>query len=176
MQRNEPITNSFGQSFKSTSFIFLALIIGLSVACGTVQDTTDIAMTNNLTENQAAITAVSCKGQPNNYTLSVTISSPDTGCDQYADWWEVLTPDSVLVYRRILAHSHVTEQPFTRSGGTVEIGPDDFIYVRAHMNNLGYGTKVFSGTLREDLKPDSLDSDFAIKLAQMEPLPDGCAF
>lgn len=122
------------------------------------------------------ITNVTCTGQANNYTLNVTIASPDTGCDQYADWWEVFTSDSVLIYRRILTHSHVTEQPFTRSGGLVDVGPDEFIYVRAHMNNLGYGSKVFSGTLRNDLQPDSLDIDFASNLEFQEPLPEDCAF
>ena len=132
-------------------------------------------MTNS-NENQAAITAVKCSGQPNNYTLNVTIKSPDTGCDQYADWWEVFNSDGILIYRRILGHSHVNEQPFTRSGGIVDVGPDDFIYVRAHMNNLGYGSLVFSGTLRNDLQPDTLDTSFAMDLETMAPLPDGCAF
>ena len=122
------------------------------------------------------VTAVTCTGGANNYSLSVTISSPDTGCDQYADWWEVLTKDSTLIYRRILTHSHVDEQPFTRSGGPVDVGPDDFIYVRAHMNNLGYGTQVFSGTLAEDLKLDTLASNYGIRLETTEPLPVDCAF
>jgi len=103
-------------------------------------------------------------------------TSPDTGCEQYADWWEVLTKDSVLVYRRILTHSHVDEQPFTRSGGIVNVGADDSIFVRAHMNNLGYGTQVFSGTVRANLELDSLPITFGVLLSEMEPLPNDCAF
>ena len=125
---------------------------------------------------QAAVTAVTFNGQANNYTLSVTIESPDTGCDQYADWWEVFNADGELIYRRILGHSHVTEQPFTRSGGTVNVGPDDFIYVRAHMNNLGYGTSVFSGTIGGELKATTLDVGFAKELETTDPLPSNCAF
>lgn len=124
----------------------------------------------------AKITAVECIGQPSSLTLSVTIESPDTGCDQYADWWEVFYPDSTLIYRRILGHSHVTEQPFTRTGGTFSVGLDEFIYVRAHMNNTGYGTQVFSGTVREGLVLDSLDVNYASGLANTEPLPTSCAF
>ena len=136
----------------------------------------DSDMIIDISDKQAVVTNVSYVGEANNYTLSVTIESPDTGCDQYADWWEVFTEDGVLLYRRILGHSHVNEQPFTRSGGAVEVGPDDFIYVRAHMNNLGYGSLVFSGTLGTDLRSDTLDTSFAMELATMSPLPGDCAF
>ena len=125
----------------------------------------------------ADVTKVEVSGSQEVYTFTVTISSPDTGCDQYADWWEVLTEDGdTLIYRRILAHSHVDEQPFPRSGGTVGIAPDEFIYVRAHMNNLGYDTQVFSGNVREGLTLDSLSTDYAASLAMQEPLPTDCAF
>ena len=127
-------------------------------------------------EDLAKITNVVCIGQPNNYTFDVTVQSPDTGCDQWADWWEVFTLEGELVYRRILLHSHVTEQPFTRSGGVVDVGADDSIYVRAHMNNLGYGTQVFSGTVRVGLELDSLPVDFASDLEMEEPLPLDCDF
>ena len=131
---------------------------------------------NTAANESAKIIAVECTGQANNYTLSVTIESPDTGCDQYADWWEVFTADNTLIYRRILAHSHVDEQPFTRSGGIVDVGPDEFIYVRAHMNNLGYGTQVFSGNVRDGLVLDSLATSYASEIETQEPLPDDCAF
>lgn len=139
--------------------------------------------TSNVMENpmldiqsSAKVTAVECVGQPFNYTFEVTIESADLGCEQYADWWEVLTPDSKLIYRRILTHSHVDEQPFTRSGGIVNTGADDPIIVRAHMNNLGYGMQVFSGTPREGLVIDSLDQSFGLSLESIDPLPNDCAF
>lgn len=127
-------------------------------------------------EDVAKVIAVSCTGQENNYTLSVTIESPDTGCDQYANWWEVITPQGELIYRRILGHSHVDEQPFTRSGGPVVIGANDSIIVRAHMNNLSYGSQVFKGAVVNDLVQDSLSSDYAINLETIEPLPGDCPF
>ena len=71
--------------------------------------------------SQAEVLSVNPNGEPGNYSFSVTISSPDEGCSQYADWWEVISLDGELVYRRVLHHSHVAEQPFTRSGGPVPI-------------------------------------------------------
>jgi len=162
---------------KILTLIFV--VVCSSLACRTVEESNPaVEPINelNLGEDQAEVTDVTCTGQANNYTLSVTIKSPDTGCDQYADWWEVFTQEGDLIYRRILGHSHVDEQPFTRSGGVVDVGPDDFIYVRAHMNNLGYGSLVFSGTLRNDLKADTLEANFALELETTEPLPTNCAF
>jgi len=152
-------------------YVFIGIVGFISYSC-----TKNIADQNQLSQNLAKVTAVDCKGQAFNYTFDVTINSPDLGCEQYADWWEVITPDSILIYRRILTHSHVDEQPFTRSGGIINVGADDFIYVRAHMNNTGYGNQVFSGTPREGLALDSLVEFFGSTLELESPLPDGCAF
>lgn len=125
----------------------------------------------------ADVTGVRASGSPEAYTFSVTVRSPDTGCDQYADWWEVLTPEGELVYRRILAHSHVDEQPFTRSGGPVPVGEGDRVVVRAHMNDAGYGGVAFAGSVASGFAADTTVSDrFAPTVAEIEPLPTGCAF
>jgi len=127
-------------------------------------------------EASADITAVTFTGDAGNYSFTVTIESPDTGCSQYADWWEVIGSDGRLVYRRILTHSHVNEQPFTRSGGPVNISATENIFVRAHMNSSGYGEQVFSGSIEQGLQQNTLDSFFADELELTDPLPDGCAF
>ena len=132
-------------------------------------------------ENNIAVTAqiisVTPSGTSGNFTFSVGISSPDTGCDQYANWWEVISEDgSTLIYRRILAHSHVDEQPFIRSGGSVAITTDQIVIVRAHMNTSGYGTTVFKGSVDNGFVEETLDQDFAENLASQQPLPSGCAF
>ncbi len=124
----------------------------------------------------ARIEAVNFSGEPGNYNFSVTVSSPDTGCNQYADWWEVLTADGELLYRRILAHSHVSEQPFTRSGGPVQIAGNEQVILRAHMNNSGYGSQVYRGTIESGFTESATDSGFAEDLEFVDPLPDDCAF
>jgi len=107
----------------------------------------------------------------------VEIRSPDLGCEQYADWWEVITPEGALVYRRILAHSHVDEQPFIRSGGPVSVEADDIVLIRAHMNPGGYGGQTLRGTMTDGFAVDpSIDASFAASLSTSPPLPDGCAF
>ena len=125
---------------------------------------------------EAMVTNVTVSGDENAYDFNVTIKSPDSGCSQYADWWEVFDMNGELLYRRILAHSHVNEQPFTRGGGPVEISKESVVYIRAHMNNLGYSTKVFKGSVTNGFVAEDLDVKFAKGLEEIEPLPETCAF
>jgi len=125
----------------------------------------------------ADVVAVRTSGSPGAYSFAVTLQSPDTGCDQYADWWEVITPDGELLYRRILAHSHVNEQPFTRSGGPVDVQATTRAIVRAHMNDAGYGGVAFGGSEEAGFAADaSVTAELAPQLAEEAPLPNGCAF
>ncbi|MGI9648811.1 MAG: hypothetical protein ACR2OI_09855 [Acidimicrobiia bacterium] len=55
------------------------------------------------------------------YRFDVTVRSPDTGWEKYADAWEVRSLDGTVLATRVLAHPHVDEQPFTRSLGGVVI-------------------------------------------------------
>jgi hypothetical protein len=55
------------------------------------------------------------------WTFSVTLKHGDAGWDHYADLWEVYTPEGELLGKRVLAHPHVNEQPFTRSLSGVQI-------------------------------------------------------
>lgn len=141
-----------------------------------VVEPTSTTSTDNGNLPVADLVSVTVTGESGRYTFAATISSAETGCDQYADWWEVADAQTgKLLYRRILAHSHVNEQPFTRSGGPVPIKPDQAVIVRAHMGGLEshYGGQVLGGTVETGFKPviDSLPS-----LEDIEPLPTGCAF
>ena len=124
----------------------------------------------------ADVTAVNVSGTEGHYTFHVTIESPDTGCDQYADWWEVISPQGELKYRRILAHSHADEQPFTRSGGLVMVAEGEEVIIRAHMNPSGYGGRAMKGSVEKGFRSTVLDRDFAGSLEKQAPLPEGCAF
>ncbi|MEE9388489.1 MAG: hypothetical protein V3U96_07750 [Paracoccaceae bacterium] len=82
------------------------------------------------------------------WTISVTLSHPDTGWDHYADGWEVLDADGNSLGIRVLGHPHVNEQPFTRSLGSVDIPSGTaFISIRARDNIDGW----FDGLFRVDL-------------------------
>lgn len=124
----------------------------------------------------ADVISLGVSGEEGDYRFSVGINSPDTGCDQYADWWEVVSQEGELIYRRILLHSHVEEQPFTRSGGPVSIAADSMVIVRAHMNTDGYGGAAFLGSVQSGFSETDLDPDFAVDLANEPPLPNDCAF
>jgi hypothetical protein len=124
----------------------------------------------------ADVTAVSVAGNAGDYQLSVTVSSPDTGCGQYADWWEVLDEAGDLLYRRVLLHSHVSEQPFKRSGGPVAVAVDQVVWVRAHMHPQGYGGVAFKGSVQDGFAAVALGADFAAALATRDPLPEDCDF
>ncbi len=124
----------------------------------------------------ADVIGVEVAGRPGAYRFSVTIASPDTGCDQYADWWELLSENGELIHRRILLHSHVNEQPFTRSGTEIDIPEKQIVFVRAHMNNAGYGGQVMKGTITDGFVAVNLTEAFAPEVENEEPLPERCAF
>jgi hypothetical protein len=154
--------------------------MALPLACARTESsaTTSTAPSSTTSSGAGAdVVTVATSGDAGSYQFSVTLKSPDSGCDRYADWWEVVTAEGELVYRRILAHSHVDEQPFTRSGGPVDVTPEDALFVRAHMSAGGYAGTAQRGTVADgfalalDVAPD-----FASQLALSPPLPDGCAF
>jgi hypothetical protein len=126
-------------------------------------------------EPGADVIAVSVTGDPGQYTFTVTVESPDTGCAQYADWWEVVSAGGDLIYRRVLLHSHVGEQPFARAGGPVEIEADADMIVRAHLHPAGYGGVALRGSVRDGWSAADLPADFAAQLAESEPQPPACA-
>ncbi|MFT4738237.1 MAG: hypothetical protein ACI8QD_002817 [Cyclobacteriaceae bacterium] len=124
----------------------------------------------------ADVIAAKANSTKEGFSLTVTIESPDKGCNQYADWWEVLDEDRQLMYRRILTHSHVAEQPFSRNGESVLMNESQNIWIIAHMNNAGYGGISLFGSVKNGFRATALPEDFDASLARQTPLPTGCDF
>jgi hypothetical protein len=125
-------------------------------------------------EPRADVVRVAARGKPGAYELSVAVKSPDRGCDAYANWWEVLSEEGKLLFRRVLMHSHPDEQPFTRPGAPVPIAADTTVVVRAHFHPTGYGGSALRGSVARGFEPWQPPPGFAADLAEQEPLPKEC--
>lgn len=155
----------------------LGFVLVLSICSGcSLMNESKISQSVVAQDNQAKVLQVETSGKSGNYNFAVTVSSPDTGCDRYADWWEVVTPEGELLYRRVLLHSHVDEQPFTRGGGKVAIEPEQEVLVRVHMSPDGYSPLANKGSVEAGFIESTLPVGFAADLATVEPLPKNCAF
>ena len=156
---------------------WLTLVLGAALAgCGVWQRAADAVAAAGGEAAAADVAAVSVSGAPGAYTFSVTVSSPDTGCERYADWWEVLDADGRLLYRRVLLHSHVNEQPFTRGGGPVDVDAEQAVWVRAHMFPDGYGGVWYTGSAASGFAAGTPPEGLGAGVETRAPLPDGCAF
>jgi hypothetical protein len=81
------------------------------------------------------------------WTFHVTVLHPDTGWEDYADGWDVITEQGEILkksdndtFTRLLLHPHENEQPFTRNQGGIVV-PEDVtrLTVRAHDIVDGFG-------------------------------------
>lgn len=90
---------------------------------------------------EADVVAVEVSQSANGtWRFDVTVAHEDEGWNHYADQWDVLAPDGTVLGERVLAHPHVTEQPFTRSLSGVVIPPEvDTVTIRARDSVHGYG-------------------------------------
>lgn len=135
----------------------------------------------------ANVVAVTATGNDFAYTFNVSVESADIDCTQFANWWEVLTEDGALSYRRILEHSHTdangtsdADAPgntFTRSGGPVPVGANTIVIVRAHVSTGGYNGAVMRGSVAEGfVQALDIEGDFAADVEDDAPQPTGCDF
>lgn len=102
------------------------------------------------------------QGDEGTWTFHVTVEHPDTGWEDYADGWDVVTlegtvlkPDPDAPFTRLLLHPHVNEQPFTRSQTDIEI-PSHVTQVRVRAHDLveGYGGHEVVVDLTKSSGPD----------------------
>jgi hypothetical protein len=96
------------------------------------------------------------------WTFNVTVQHPDTGWEDYADGWDILTPNGTVLkpdaesqFTRTLLHPHVDEQPVTRSQSGIVIPPDvTRVRVRAHDLVDGFGGRQVEVDLTRASGPD----------------------
>lgn len=90
---------------------------------------------------------------PEAWTFAVTVRHADQDPDHWADWWRVRTPDGRELGRRVLLHSHVGEQPFTRDG-RIRIPADiAVVVVEAHDKVHGVDGTTMTVDLRRPSGP-----------------------
>ena len=114
---------------KSQTYSVLLLIAALGVPAGAARaGEADVV---------AVVATMSAAGV---YRFDVTLLHADDGWEHYADAWEIRDGDGKVLARRVLAHPHVNEQPFTRSLGGVAL-PESLksVTVAAHDSEHGYG-------------------------------------
>jgi cytoskeletal protein RodZ len=96
------------------------------------------------------------------WTFHVTVEHPDTGWEDYADGWDVVTSDGIVLkpdpdsqFTRTLLHPHENEQPFTRSQSGIEI-PEGVTEVRVRAHDLvdGFGGQEVVVDLTAESGPD----------------------
>lgn len=101
-------------------FIILALCFELYFSNDAYADNLSIINVESSCSNQTC-------------TFSVTLEHDDTGWEHYADSWQIVDADGMVLGERVLLHPHVNEQPFTRSLSGVAI-PENMktVWVEAH--------------------------------------------
>lgn len=93
-----------------------------------------LAFTNTAGAGEVKILAAHLKSSANNlWSVDVTLKHGDVGWDHYADSWRVVDGEGKLIEERLLAHPHVSEQPFTRGLYSVKIPQAvTTVYIEAH--------------------------------------------
>lgn len=84
------------------------------------------------------------------WTFHVTVEHPDTGWEDYANGWDIITTQGQVIkksvdeaFTRVLTHPHENEQPFTRSQSGLVIPTDvTEVFVRAHDIVHGWGGDI----------------------------------
>ena len=96
------------------------------------------------------------------WKFEVTVRHPDTGWEDYADGWDVVTEEGAVLklnsedrFTRLLLHPHESEQPFTRNQAGLVI-PEGVtrVIVRAHDIVDGFGGKEVTVDLSAGSGPD----------------------
>ena len=85
----------------------------------------------------AEIVSAEARASGSGWSVSVTLRHGDTGWDDYADGWRLVTEGGEVIATRPLVHPHVNEQPFTRSLSGVTL-PDAPVFVESSTTVTGW--------------------------------------
>lgn len=115
-----------------------------------------------------------------NYTFNVNLYGPTKGCQQYVDWWEILSVDQNILDRRRFISSHEDQQPFPSTSIPIPSSEDQTLLIRAHLyiedeDTNGYQARqAWVGTIKDGFKMVRLPENFAADLAKADPQPQLC--
>lgn len=99
------------------------------------------------TADADVLTVRAVEADDGTWSFEVTVEHPDTGWDDYANGWDVVTPEGEVLkpnpddaFTRVLLHPHENEQPFTRSQRGIVI-PEGVTQVRVRAHDIvdGFG-------------------------------------
>ncbi len=74
-----------------------------------------IGITTMVSAAEVTIEHAQFKQRDGAWKVDVTLRHADSGWDHYANEWRIVDAKGTVLARRVLAHPHVDEQPFTRS-------------------------------------------------------------
>lgn len=90
------------------------------------------------------------KSGTHTWVVHVTLAHADTGWDHYADNWQVVDEDGIVLGERVLYHPHVNEQPFTRSLSGVKIpAGTTTVFIKAHDKKHGWSETMLKVDLEK---------------------------
>ncbi|MGR3274057.1 nSTAND1 domain-containing NTPase [Acaryochloris marina NIES-2412] len=114
------------------------------------------------------------------HTLKVNLYGPSKGCEQYIDWWEILSEDQELLDRRTFNTNHEAQQTFPGNSKPIQVAVDQTLLVRAHLHledkdKSGYEARqAWEGNIKDGFKMIRLPENFATDLAKADPQPKPC--
>jgi hypothetical protein len=120
------------------------------------------------------VVSVQAQGTVGAYDFMVQIHGAGSDCNFYVDWWEVLSEDGRLLYRRVLSPGDAKERSVSGAGGPVRVDADAIVWVRVHSHPSGYGRVGFKGSPRTGFRKTEMPPDFAAEVANSPPLPGRC--
>ena len=121
--------------------VSLALLLtALTLSAQTLEVSADLRE-SDLDLDYAHVMSVRANRQGGSWRFEVSVRHGDRGWGHYADRWIVVDAQSGEEYgRRVLAHPHDTEQPFTRSQSGIIIPEEtEAVIIKAACTVHGFG-------------------------------------